>query len=79
MPKRAPEKVAVSPNATSSVSWICPCGSIKIPQKSKISPPIERTEAVISWVFGVMFVKFCAKIYQIWALLQMCEGGSVTY
>ena len=79
MPKSAPEKVAVSPNATSSVSWICPCGSIKIPQKSKISPPIERTEAVISCVFGAMFMKFCAKIYQIWALLQMFWSWSVTY
>ena len=63
MPKRAPAKVAVSPKATRRVSWICPWGSMKMPQKSKISPPIERTEAVISCVFGAMIFKiFCKDI-----------------
>ena len=48
MPKSAPAKVAVSPKATRSVSWICPCGSMKMPQKSNMSPPMESTVAVIS-------------------------------
>ena len=48
MPKSAPAKVAVSPKATRSVSWIWPCGSMKMPQKSNMSPPIESTKAAMS-------------------------------
>ena len=48
MPIIEPAKVATSPNATRSVSWICPCGSMSTPVKRSASPPIERTAAVIS-------------------------------
>ena len=55
MPKSAPAKVAVSPKATNNVSWICPCGSIKTPKNNNVSPPIERTNAVMSCVFGFIY------------------------
>ena len=48
MPIIEPAKVATSPNATRSVSWICPCGSMSTPVKRSASPPMERTAAVIS-------------------------------
>ena len=50
MPISAPEKVATSPNATRSDSWICPCGEMNVPQKRRTSPPKERMAAVISWI-----------------------------
>jgi hypothetical protein len=40
--------VAVSPKATRSEEWISPWGSIKTPQKRRISPPVERINAAIS-------------------------------
>ena len=36
---------------------------MKMPQKSKISPPIERTEAVISCVFGAICVVCFSVVY----------------
>ena len=61
MPKRAPAKVAVSPKATNSVSWICPCGSMNTPKNNNVNPPIERTNAVISCVFGFMIFEILCK------------------
>ena len=61
MPISAPEKVATSPNATRSDSCICPCGSIKTPQKRSISPPKLKIAAVINWIFGFMILKILCK------------------
>ena len=58
MPKSAPAKVAVSPKATRSVSWICPCGSIKTPQKSNISPPNDKMAAEMSCRCSVRITNF---------------------
>ena len=58
MPISAPEKVATSPNATRSDSWICPSGSIKSPQNNNTRPPKLRTEAVMSCKFTFIFLLF---------------------
>ena len=57
MPIIEPAKVATSPNATRSVSWIWPCGSMSTPVKRSASPPMERTAAVISCMMR-SFIKF---------------------
>ena len=75
MPNRAPAKVAVSPKATRSVSWICPCGSIKTPQKSNISPPNDKMAAEMSCrcsvriVVGIFFKSECkyAHVFEVFA------------
>ena len=56
MPKRLPENVITSPNATSKDSWICPCGSIYKPQKSIMSPPKASTKAVSNCMFSHCFI-----------------------
>ena len=61
MPKRAPAKVAVSPKATRIVSWICPCGSMKIPQKRSTNPPTESTNAAMSCSSIFIFFKIRCK------------------
>ena len=58
MPISAPEKVATSPNATRSDSWIWPSGSIKSPQNNNTRPPKLRTEAVMSCKFTFIFLLF---------------------
>ena len=58
MPISAPEKVATSPNATRSDSWICPCGEMNVPQKRRMSPPKERMAAVMSWMLVRIVVGF---------------------
>ena len=51
MPIIEPAKVATSPNATRSVSWISPCGSISTPVKRSASPPMESVGfSVAAWV-----------------------------
>ncbi len=65
MPIIEPAKVATSPNATRSVSWISPCGSMSTPVKRSASPPIERTAAVIS----CMMRSFICVIFEI-----RCKG-----
>ena len=52
MPISAPEKVATSPNATRSDSWIWPSGSMKTPQNNNTRPPRDKTAAVMSWMLG---------------------------
>ena len=47
MPKSAPEKVATSPNPMSRLSDISPCGSMYVPQKRSIIPPMASIAAVI--------------------------------
>ena len=58
MPNNAPAKVAVSPKATSKVSWIWPCGSMKMPQKSRTKPPMERIKADISCKSNLINMSF---------------------
>ena len=48
MPMIEPAKVATSPNATRTVSWMTPCGAISIPTNSRMSPPRESVAAVTS-------------------------------
>ena len=43
-----PAKVATSPKATRTVSWITPCGAMSMPTKRRISPPMESIAAVTS-------------------------------
>ena len=64
MPIIEPAKVATSPNATRSVSWISPCGSMSTPVKRSASPPTERTAAVISCMIR-SFIKFLFFMCQI--------------
>ena len=78
MPIIEPAKVATSPNATRSVSWISPCGSMSTPVKRSASPPMERTAAVISCMirsFICVILKSGAKVQQKNEATKFC--GSV--
>ena len=58
--------MAVSPKATRRVSWIWPCGSMKMPQKRSMRPPILKTVAVINCISILIMFRFSfddAKIY----------------
>ena len=56
MPIRLPEKVRTSPQATRTVSWISPCGSIYNPQKRSTIPMIAKMAAVKSCMFAFIFI-----------------------
>ena len=58
MPNSAPANVATSPKPISRDESISPCGSMKIPQNSKIKPPIDITAAVMSCNVAFILLDF---------------------
>ena len=71
-----PAKVAISPNATRTVSWISPCGARSVPTKSNAMPASDKMAAINSCMSDSFFIS-SAKLQQKTEAAKKATSGSI--